>query len=97
MKLSDVTVADLKLYCRVDGDGEDDIFKAILSAATAFIRNQTGLTDDEIDENEDLTMALYILAADFYDTRAYNIVGSNITVNPAAAAIINQHCRTLLI
>ena len=104
MKVSEIGIAEVVIYMRVDEaekDGFENVkadleIKMILDAAKAFVRGQTGLTDEEMDQYEDLTIAVCMVAAEFYDTRAYHLEASKVTVNPAAAAIINQHCRTLL-
>ncbi|MBR4934511.1 MAG: phage gp6-like head-tail connector protein [Anaerotignum sp.] len=99
MKISEIGTAEMRFYIRtddIDGAEAEIEFKMILDAAKAFVREQTGLTDEEMDKYEDLTIAVCMVAAEFYDTRAYHLEASKVTVNPAAAAIINQHCRTLL-
>lgn len=95
MRISEVTIDDLKVYCRAE-DGEESLFQAILAAGKDFIKGQTGLTEEEMDKYEDLTIALYILSAEWYENRAYNLVHAKVTANPAVTAILGQHCRTLL-
>lgn len=104
MKVSQIGTDEVMLYSRVDeavNDGFENTkqeleIKMILDSAKAFVKEQTGLSDEEMDQHEDLTIAVCMVAAEFYDTRTYHLEGSKITVNPAAAAIINQHCRNLL-
>ena len=88
----------LPQYCRIDCNdcSEEQIVRAMFAGAIAFVSGQTGLTEEDMDQHEDLTIAVFMLVADMYDTRAYTLEGSNITINPAAAAIINQYCRILL-
>lgn len=88
----------LPQYCRIDCVDflEEQMLEAMLNGAIAFVSGQTGLTEEDMDQYEDLTIAVFMLVADMYDTRAYTLEGSNITINPAAAAIINQYCRILL-
>ena len=95
MKLSELTIEEAKLYCRAE-DEEDEVFEIILDACRAFIRGQTGLTDEEMDKYEDLTMAALILASDMYDNRTYQQKETKVTANLAAKAIIDQYCRILL-
>ena len=95
MKISELTIGELKLYCRAE-DEEDKVFEIILDTCKAYIRGQTGLTEEEMDGHEDLTMAAMILASDFYDNRAYQQTATKITPNLAAKAIIDQHCRIIL-
>ena len=95
MKLSELTIKELKGYCRAE-DEEDNVFEIILAACKAYIRGQTGLSDEEMDKYEDLTMAAMILASDMYDNRTYQQKETKVTANLAAKAIIDQYCRTLL-
>ena len=95
MKISAVTKEELRIYCKAE-DEEEVIFDIILSACKAYIKGQTGLSDEEMDDQEDLTIALLILASDMYDNRTYQQKDTKITPNLAAKAIIDQHCRTLL-
>ncbi len=95
MKISQVTIDDLKAYCRAE-DGEESLFQAILAAGKDFIKGQTGLTEEEMDKYEDLTIALYILSAEWYENRAYTLIHAKVTVNPAAKAIIDQYNMNIL-
>ena len=72
MKISELTIEELKVYCGAEDD-EDKVFEIILDTCKAYIRGQTGLTDEEMDDHEDLTMAAMILASDFYDNRSYKL------------------------
>lgn len=95
MKISDLTIADLKAYCRAEDD-EDGIFSIILSACKAYIKGQTALTDEQMDEYEDLTIAAMILASDMYDNRSYQQKDTKVTANLAAKAIIDQYVMHIL-
>ena len=99
MKVSEIGIDDVKIYSRaddIDAIADGNTFQIVFDAAKAFVQGQTGLSFEEMDQYEDLTIAVCMVAAEFYDTRTYHLEGSKITVNPAAAAIINQHCRNLL-
>lgn len=95
MKLSDVTTEELRTYCKAE-DEEEVVFDIILDACKAFIRGQTGLTDEEIDKYEDLTIAAMILASDMYDNRTYQQKETKVTANMAVKAIIDQYQMTIL-
>ena len=95
MKISKLTIEDLKTYCRAE-DEENSVFEIILAACKAFIRGQTGLTDDEMDQYEDLTIAALILASDMYDNRTYQQKETKVTANLAVKAIIDQYQMNIL-
>ncbi len=105
MKMSDVTIADLKNYAHVYHSQDDALFSAILSACKAYISGYTGLplvddpnttdvVEDNCDAHEDLVIALYVLANEMYDNRVYAVEGSN--VNAVIKAILDMHSINLL-
>lgn len=97
MKVSEVTIEDLKEYCRVDGTEEDGIFRVILGGCKQFIKGQTGLDEETMDTKEDLTIALFILGAEFYENRSYTMTaGRAVSVNPAVNSILAQYCMHIL-
>lgn len=95
MKISAVTTEELRTYCKAE-DEEEVVFDIILDACKAYIRGQTGLTDEEMDKYEDLTIALLILGADMYDNRTYQQKETKVTANLAVKAIIDQYQMTIL-
>lgn len=95
MKLSNLSIEEMKTYCKAE-DEEDSIFQIILDACKAYIRGQTGLTDEEMDKYEDLTIAALILGSDMYDNRTYHQKDTKVTPNLAAKAIIDQYQMTIL-
>lgn len=97
MKCSEVSIADVKLFCRVEDEAEDGLFSAILDAGKQFLLSQTGLTAEECDEKADLTLALLMVCEDFYEKRGYSMeTGKTLNVNPAAKAIIDQYNMNIL-
>ena len=57
MKVSEVTPADLAEFLRLDECQEDEM-QRILDSAKGYIRDYTGLTDEEIDTHADFPTAL---------------------------------------
>lgn len=97
MKVSDVTNIDLAEYVRLDAasDLELNELERMRSGAVAFIKSYTGLTDEEVDEHEDITQVLFILVADMFDNRNYQMDSKSV-VNPAVKSILNLHSVNLL-
>ncbi len=97
MKVSDVTNIDLAEYVRLDdaSDLELNELERMRSGAVAFIKSYTGLTDEEVDEHEDITQVLFILVADMFDNRNYQMDSKSV-VNPAVKSILNLHSVNLL-
>lgn len=97
MKVSEVTNIDLAKYVRLDdaSDLELNELERMRSGAVAFIKSYTGLTEEEVDEHEDITQVLFILVADMFDNRNYQMDSKSV-VNPAVKSILNLHSVNLL-
>lgn len=94
MKITEITIADIKNYLHVSHDEDDTLISAILVAAKAFVSGFTGLSAEKQDTLEDLSMAIFILASELYDNRSYTV--ENVNVNPVIKAILNIHSVNLL-
>jgi hypothetical protein len=79
MKISAVTVADLKQYANVFHTADDTMFGTILIAGKQFISSYTGIPVTAIapatslDDYEDLTVALFIISNEMYDNRMVTV------------------------
>lgn len=96
MKISEVEVKDLMEYAREYNDDFETVktFTDILAAGKSYIKNYTGLTVEEMDLCEELTIALQVLAVDMYDNRTM-VVEKN-TPNLTVKSILDMHARNLL-
>ena len=108
VKISEITVAELKKYALPfeSATDEDWLFTVLLPAAKANIVALTGLplatVADEltgikppcVDDYEDLTIALLVIAADLYSNRSTVVDKSNI--NKVVESIIGSHQFNLL-
>lgn len=94
MLISAVTIGDLKGYSNVYHDMDDKLFGAILAAATQFIVSYTGLSIEEVDEAEDLTIALFILSSEMYDNRMVHVESNKIGF--VIKQLLDSHSTNLL-
>lgn len=94
MKISEITIVELKNYLHIYHMEDDNLISAILIASKAFVKNYTGLSDENLDTSEDLTMAVFILASELYDNRTYTV--DKTSVNPVIQTILNMHSVNLL-
>ena len=94
MTPNQISVNDVKEYLRIYDDEDDAVIGTMLIAAKAFMVGYTGLSENEIDEYEDLTAALLVLVAELYDNRLYTV--DNDKLNPIAKSILDLHCTNLL-
>lgn len=94
MKISEVTITDLKEYANIDHDYDDKIFSNILLSSKAYIKSYTGLNQEQIDEKEELTIALMILCNEMYENRIYTV--ENDKGNKIVNSILDMHSINLL-
>ena len=72
MKISELTSTMVKDYCGISDDNSDDIVgNMLMPAAKAYIKGHTGLTDEQIDEHDDLAIAFCVLVNDMFTQRDY--------------------------
>ena len=94
MKISDISLIDIKNYLHVYHDEDDKLLTAILQAAKSFVRNYTGLSGEKLNISDDLSVAVFILSAELYDNRVYTV--DNTDVNPVIQTILDMHSVNLL-
>ena len=96
MKVSEITINDLADYVRADGTepATNNFLAAALSAAKGYITNRTSLTDVEMDEYEEISIAVFALVADMYDVRS--TTAETATENLTVKAILNLHDKNFL-
>ena len=94
MKISELSLSTAKDFCGASGNDSDELFGIMLSAAKRFILDTTGLSEEQADECDDLTVALLVLVNDMFTTRTYAV--DSATINPFAEQVIALHRRNLL-
>ena len=95
-KVSELDNTAVAEYLRLDQASSSDLAQVteMLTAAKAFIKGQTGLSDTEMDDYPDLTIAVKVLCQDMYDNRAYYVDGGS--VNKVVDSIIGQYRQNFL-
>jgi hypothetical protein len=94
MKISEVTIQELKDYANVYQDLDNNLFTSILAACKSYIKGYTGLTSEQLDTKEDLTIALFVLSNELYDNRTFTV--ENDKVNTVIKSILDMHSVNLL-
>ena len=94
MKISEVTLAEVKNYLHVYHSEDDKLISGILIAARTFVKNYTGISPENLDTSEDLSMAVLILCAELYDNRVFTVEKN--AVNPVIQALLDMHSVNLL-
>jgi len=94
MKISEVSIENIKNYLRINTNSDDVIIDAILVASKSYLISYTGLTVEVLDTKEDITIALMVLCSDLYENRAMTV--QNDKVNKVVQSILDMHCINLL-
>ena len=85
-------------YARIDDPTEVEIreLEEMKKQAVAQIKSYTGLTEEELDQHEDITQALVLLIMDAFDNRNLYIEGKASNINKAVESILSMHSVNLL-
>lgn len=67
MKISEITLSDVKSSLRIDFDDDDVRLGQIMTAANAVIREWTGLTEEKMDDFEQLYILYMAVCQHMYD------------------------------
>jgi hypothetical protein len=93
--ISELTTQDLADYIRLTPTEDDTkLLATILQACKDYVVKFTGQTIEALDNYKDVTIAVYVLAQDMWDNRAYYVDNSN--VNKVVEAILGLHSINLL-
>jgi len=89
MKISEVDNYYIAKYVGIDATEEATTIDMALMASKSYIRGYTGLDDTMLDSHEDLTIALLILCAEFFDNRQLTVQYDK--QNPVVKQILSMH------
>lgn len=82
----------VKEYFRQDGDEDDKLIGAILEGAKDYIVKYTGQSLNQLEESEDLTIAVLVLVAEFYDNRTISVNERvNFRINTMLESLIGRY------
>lgn len=96
MKVSELTKEIVANYIRADiDDMTSTILDITLKAAINYSCTYTGLEESELDEYDDMTLAVLCLCAEFYDNRNYTDVEA-VNINPTVQGILDKYSQNLL-
>jgi len=97
MKISEIDIPFVKEYLRQDGDEDDKLIGAILEGAKDYIAKYTGQSLGQLDDSEDLTIAILVLCAEFYDNRTISVNEQiNLRINSMLENLIGRYSINLL-
>ena len=97
MKLSEIDVPFVKEYLRQDSDEDDKLIGVILEGAKDYIVKYTGQSLEQLEDSEDLTIAVLVLVAEFYDNRTISVNERiNLRINSMLESLIGRYSINLL-
>ena len=94
MKISEVSVEDIKRYIHITDNEDDALIGNCIEAAKSYILDYTALTAEEADEIPNLVYALYCICSDMYNVRDMTVTADK--VNRMAQCILDMHRRNLV-
>ena len=92
MKYSDIKITDISNYLHVED--EDNLITILLTASKGFVKGYTGLSIEQLDTYEDMTVVIFCLCAEMYDNRQFTVSKNNI--NPVIKIILDMYSINLL-
>ncbi len=98
MKISEITTQDISDYLRLDDTTEIEIteIERMKASAISFMKAYTGLSEEELNEHEDLSQALFVIVADMFDNRNLYIEGKASNINKSVECMLAMHSTNLL-
>lgn len=89
MKVSGITLDFVKDYCGVSGNDSDLLFEGYMAAAKSFICGYTGLTAEQIDLHEDISIAYLCLINEMHTNRTRTV--DRAELNPTVEQILSMY------
>jgi uncharacterized phage protein (predicted DNA packaging) len=93
MKVSEIKLSDLLKQCRLEADylaeGETEYLENLKKAAIEYVKSFTGLSLAQLEEHEDITIAVLVLVSDMYDNRQVYVDRNN--TNRTVDTILNMY------
>lgn len=94
MKTSELTLDVIKQYLRIDGNDDDILLNAFLSASIQYCTSYMGCTLEDLDKYDDVTIVILALISDSYEVRQFTT--STVTTNPIMQGVLDLHCGNFL-
>ena len=95
MKISEVTTDIVKDYINAL-DEKDEVINMLISASKQYILKYTAIKETELDKYEDLTIALLVLCADFFDQRQFMGDNTAVNTNKIVESMLNMYAFNLI-
>ena len=94
MKTSELTLDVIKQYLRIDGNDDDILLNAFLSASIQYCTSYMGCALEDLEKYDDVTIVILALISDSYEVRQFTT--STVTTNPIMQGVLDLHCSNFL-
>lgn len=94
MKTSELTLDVIKQYLRIDGNDDDILLNAFLSASIQYCTSYMGCTKEDLEKYDDVTIVILGMISDSYEVRQFTT--STVTTNPIMQGVLDLHCGNFL-
>lgn len=98
MKVSELTTEYIAGYLKIDEPEEEETkdIENFKTAAVSYVKSFTGLSAEEIDTHEDITIAVLVLISDMFDNRSLYLDYKTNVMNKTVEGILAMHSTNYL-
>lgn len=95
-KISEITYQDVADYIRLSEISADDqnLLTNLINISIDYISKYTGISDENLDDYNDLVIVVFVLCQDMWDNRTMYV--DNINLNKVVETILGMHQINLL-
>lgn len=91
----EIDLNELKEFLNVYDDSDDTLIKSLINAGIQYIKDYTGLTEEEmLEKKESLKIALFLIVSEMYDNRGQQSLQNK--RNTMLTSILDMHCKNYL-
>ena len=91
----EVDLNELKEFLNIYDDADYTLLKSLTLAGKQYIKDYTGLTEEEmIEKKESLKIALFLIISDLYDNRGQQSLQNK--RNTMLTSILDMYCKNYL-
>ena len=91
----EIDLNELKEFLNVYDDSDDILIKSLVNAGKQYIKDYTGLTEEEMIEKKDsLKIALFLIVSEMYENRGQQSLQNK--RNTMLTSILDMHCKNYL-
>ncbi len=89
MKISEVSLSAVKAHCGISGTDSDELLGIYMDAAKKLCADYTGLSEEQLDEYPDITVAFLNMVNEMFSQRLVMTAGTQ--MNEFQRQILDMH------